>query len=95
MTNQPRAGRGLFKLQEVSSQGDGVYSIKLVRDGEVVATECTVSRITETTIESLDVVRFKSEKFNNLCAHGDIYLKPIGKVILAFHECLQERGDLT
>ncbi len=69
-----------------------MYSIKLMREGQAIATECTVSRITGTKVEPFDLVQFKSDEFNSLCTRGDIYVKPIGKVILAFHECLQEEG---
>jgi hypothetical protein len=82
-------------LQEVSSEGDGTYSIKLTRGGQTVVTNCIVSRITTTEIGPTDLIQFDSEEFNKISMSGDIYLKPISKVIFAFHACLQGEGDLT
>jgi hypothetical protein len=95
MTNQAHNRKSLFRLQEVSSQGNGVYSIKLTRDGQVIATKCSISSVATTGIGPTDLLQFDSDEFNELSMSGDIYLKPIGKVIFAFHACLQDEGDLT
>lgn len=78
----------LFILREISLKAEGLYEIKLSRSGQVISTDCIVAHRSDSKIGPFDFLQFKSDEFNNLCASGDIYLKPISKVIFAFHECL-------
>lgn len=77
-----------FKLQTISFCGDRQYSIKLSRGSETIEAICEVRRIDGKGIESFDLVEFQSDEFNNLCTRGLVYSKPLGKAILAFHECI-------
>jgi len=93
MASAPAVKKTLFKLQEIMSLGDGLYSVKLSRGGEIIASECNVVRTNSSKIGDFDVIQFKSNEFNRLCTSGDIYLKPISKTILCFHECILSELD--
>jgi hypothetical protein len=89
MISKP-ATRNTFKLHGITSRGNGVYILTLTRGDQSIVSECTVSHVDESKIGSFDIVKFNSDEFNDLCMRGDIYEKPIGKAILAFHACLRD-----
>ncbi|NHZ99021.1 hypothetical protein [Massilia sp. CCM 8734] len=76
-----------YELESISFYRQNFYLIKMVKCGEYLEAICEVKRVEAGQSGPLEVLEFTSVQFNELCTSGEIYLKPIGKVIFAFHEC--------
>jgi len=81
------APKTLYRLQSISFLDDRNYLVKLARGNDGIEVACEIKTVDVQGLEAFDLVEFKSDAFNDLCTHGDVYAKPLGKAILAFHEC--------
>ena len=78
----------LFMLESISYSGGSRYLVRMTRGETEITSHAEVKQVDGRGLGMIDVVEFESEAFNKLCTMGEIYAKPIGPAILAFHRCI-------
>ena len=78
----------LFVLQSISYCGGSRYLVCMTRGEDEITSEVEVKIVGSPGSRGIEVVEFVSEEFNRLCTLGNIYGKPLGPAILAFHRCI-------
>ena len=85
----------IYQLQSISALGSNTYSLVMSNGTMTIETVCEMLHTDGVKEPSCDYLVFHSEKFNSLCTHGQIHIKPIGKAIFAFHACLKPTEQST
>ena len=82
-----------YSMRSIEFLENTKYLLGLVDGGgNRIDVVCRVIRDCDSELDGIDVIRFESPEFNRLCAHGCVYVRPIAKAVLAFHECF-DRPD--
>lgn len=58
----------------------------MVRGDTEIQAICEMKCAAGNEMPDVNYLVFHSDEFNHLCTRGEIYLKPISKIIFAFHE---------
>ena len=85
--NDALRDESLYRLHSVSALNDRQYLVNLTREGRSIEAVCEVKTVDAPGLERLELVEFQSEEFNRLSTLGEVYAKPLGTAILAFHAC--------
>lgn len=88
MNMQSLNDASLYVLRQISFRGECFYRVSMARGSELIESICEVRKIESEKIGLFDLVDFQSKEFNDLCTRGHIYIKPISRAVLAFHECI-------